>query len=195
MTCPFSVCYTENVVILGVDPGSERLGWAAVESEPIELLRWGMISNPRGPEKYNTYLNSTIGQITNDFPRVIGFTEPEAIVAETVPAGKLGSRSELVVAAITVCKTIAFQFGIPWYDVAANTAKKKLTGDGRATKATVKRAVFAQYPEMQESNQRWKKEQKKVGVRASGIPQDILDAIGIASVGATVIEERDGIIE
>lgn len=101
--------------ILGIDPGLIRLGIGALEykDEEISLITYGLISNPRGPESYNDFLNAGIHQICGDFPRLLDIIQPHMIVAETVPPGRLGSNSDSVMAAITVCKVIAYQFGIP----------------------------------------------------------------------------------
>lgn len=165
----------------------QRLGVGAVkiEGNSTKLLTYGMIAHPRdATTTFNEHLNAGVKQITADFPRLIDMVGPDVIYSEIVPVGRLGSNTELVVAAITACKVIAFQFGIEWKDIGANTIKKELTGDGKATKAQVKRAVFALYPKIEDQHKKIKRDQKSANEKQEGLPQDVMDAVGIAHVGA-----------
>jgi Holliday junction resolvasome RuvABC endonuclease subunit len=181
--------------ILGIDPGFTRLGVAvlSVEGGVSKLENVACIFHPPREQgvKFNEHLNKGIQQLVNDFPKVIDMARPNFIAAETVPAGRLGSNSELVVAAVTVCKTIAFQFGIEWKDIAANTIKKTVTGNDIATKATVKRAVFAQFPSLEEQHKKIRKDEKKAGTTVVGLPQDVFDAVAIALTGAKLREGEE----
>lgn len=175
------------MIVVGVDSGLTRLGLGAVkiEGDELDLLTYGMIAHPRSSDsKYNAHLNEGIRQIVDGFPRFLDIAHPTFIVGETVPPGRLGSNSELVVAAITSCKVIAFQFGIDWYDIAANTVKLQVTGDGRATKAKIRNTILDSFPLMAERHTKMKKEQKKDGEKAVGLPQDVFDAVAVAIAGA-----------
>jgi crossover junction endodeoxyribonuclease RuvC len=171
--------------IMGIDPGMQNLGLGLIEldGESIELINYGLIYHPQTAEKFNDHLDAGIAQIVNDFPKYLHLAQPAVIVSEYVPAGKLGSNDSLVTAAITTCKVIAFQFGVEWYSVAASTVKKGLTGDHRATKAKVRNAVIEAFPEIGEAHALEKQQQKQSGEKATGIPQDVFDAIAIASIG------------
>ena len=179
--------------VLGIDPGMNRLGYAGTENETeLNLYKFGMIHTPRAAQTFNQYLNEGIENIATEFPRVLMFTTPDIIVAETVPVGKLGSNSELVVASITVCKTIAFQWGIPWYDVAANTWQSKVVGQGvKVTKAKTRNATFAYFPALAEQHKLLKKEQKDEGEKAEGFPPDVTDAIAISIAGHIIYGNED----
>jgi Holliday junction resolvasome RuvABC endonuclease subunit len=177
------------MVILGIDPGMTRLGYGSVtvEGNEIELGLSGMISHPRDTAAlYNEYLNQGIAQIVEQFPVLLSIVQPTFIAAELVPAGRLGSRSELVVAAATAAKVIAFQWGIEWHDVAANTVKKTVAQDGNATKAKIRNAVMDAFPVLAERHKTAKEEQKQAGEKAVGIPQDVFDGIAIAIAGARI---------
>lgn len=175
-------------IILGIDPGLIRLGWGSVEvkGEELSLGLSGLIAHPRDTDApFNQYLNEGILQITEKFPVILSCVRPDVIYAETVPAGRLGSRSELVVAAATACKVIAFQWGIEWKDVAANTVKKIVAEDGKATKAQVRNAVLEAFPPIKIAHKRAKEDQKAEGVkRPEGIAQDVFDGIAVAISGA-----------
>lgn len=171
-----------------------RLGFAGVAQteDNIELITYGLISNPRNPtHKWNEHLNRSIHQVTDDLPRVLDLIRPDIIVAETVPAGRLGSNSELVVASITACKVIAFQFGIPWHDVGANTVKKQMTDDAKASKVKIRNAVFAQFPVVEERHLKIKREQKSEGEKMEGLPFDVFDAIAISVVGVKIHGDKN----
>lgn len=170
----------------------ERLGFGAIiNDEELTLHKWGMIQTPRYGQKFNEYLNEGIINITDMFPRVLMESDPDIIFAEIVPVGKLGSNSELVVASISVCKVIAHQWGIEWRDIAANTWQSKLLGEGvKSTKVKVRNAVFYHFPQMADKHKKLKNEQKREGDKAEGFAPDITDAIGIAIVGKTLVDDN-----
>lgn len=172
---------------LGIDGGFTRLGLGVVDLDgtKISLVTHGLIYNPRESQMaFNDHLNAGILRITTDFPRFLDLTRPDVIYGETIPAGRLGSNDSLVIAAVTTCKVIAFQFGIEWHDIAASTVKKELTGDGRATKTVVRDTVFGLFPVVEERHALLKQEQKDHGEKPTGLPQDVFDGIAIATVGA-----------
>ncbi len=153
-----------------------------------------MIAHPRDDAlTFNQHLNTGIQQIVTDFPKLIDAIQPTVICAEIVPSGRLGSNSELVVAAITSCKVIAFQFGIEWIDYGANTIKKQVTGDGKATKTLVRNTILDLFPAVKSRHALLKKEQKVAGEKAEGLPQDVFDGIAIALCGVKLMvpEEAD----
>lgn len=172
--------------ILGFDPGMTNLGFGAVreEDEQLFLVSYGLISNPRNPDQsFNAYINSGIAQITADLPRLLDITKPDLICSELVPPGRLGSNTELVVAAITTCKVIANQFGIEWKDIAANTVKKEVTGNDKATKTVVRNAVIAQFPQMGDRHKEIKADEKLAGLKPIGLLQDVFDGVAVAMAG------------
>lgn len=173
--------------VLGIDGGMTRLGLGAItytDEEP-GLITHGLIYHPRNDEMtFNDHLNSGIEQIVTSFPKALDLISPDIIIGETIPAGRLGSNDSLVIAAITTCKVIAFQFGIPWHDMAASTVKKGIAGDGRATKVQVRNAVIDVFPTVGITHQTLKKEQKENGEKPDGLPFDVFDALAIAVVGA-----------
>ncbi len=172
----------------------QRLGLAVVEYNPngkLVLLTHGLINNPRDTTSWGDYLNNSIEEILVDFSRFLGLTGPDVIVSERVPPGKLRASSELVFAAITVCKVLAYQWNVPWHDLAANTVKLTVTGDGNATKAKVKQAVTKRYPKLAEHHKKLREDQKKEGTKVVGLYQDVYDAIAIALTGANQLYEAN----
>jgi Holliday junction resolvasome RuvABC endonuclease subunit len=178
-----------DITILGIDPGMVRFGWGSVTLglNTVELGLSGMIAHPRDTDApFNQYLDEGIAQITDQFPVILSIVQPTFIVAETVPTGRLGSRSELVVAAITSAKVIAHQWGLPWHNMGANTVKKQITDDGNATKARIRNAVIELFPVLGEKHKAAKVEQKARGEKVDGIPQDVFDSIAVAMAGAKI---------
>lgn len=175
------------VSVLGIDPGMTNFGWGSVkvDDEEISLGLCGMISHPRDDATpYNEYLDAGIAQVCEQFPVILSLVQPDFIVAEYVPPGKLGSRSELVVAAATAAKVIAFQWGIEWIGMGASSWKKNVIGDSTATKATIRNSMINAFPSLGERHASQKKEQKSKGEKVVGIPQDVFDAVAISIAGA-----------
>jgi crossover junction endodeoxyribonuclease RuvC len=169
--------------ILGLDPGLGHLGFGVLSTDPYALTNMGIIPNIPDPLlKYNENLNNGIRHIAEQFQRILMIYDPREIAAEIVPVGKLGSRSESTVAAITVCKTLAFTYGLPWNDYGANTVKKTVTEDGNASKARVRNAILEMFPDWKEKHQSEKdKQRREEGMkRPPGIPQDAFDGSAIA---------------
>jgi crossover junction endodeoxyribonuclease RuvC len=169
--------------ILGLDPGLGHLGFGVVGTSPFELTTMGIIPNPVDPLLgYNENLNNGIRNIAQQFQRILMLYDPQEIAAEIVPVGKLGSRSETTVASITVCKTLAFTYGIPWTDYGANTVKKTVAGDGVATKAQVRNAILLLFPDWKDKHKAEKDKQRREESmkRPPGIPQDAFDGSAIA---------------
>lgn len=169
--------------LLGLDPGLEHLGFGVVNTSPFGLPNMGVIAHKKDPLlSYNEDLNLAIANIAEQFQRLLMLYDPKQIAAEIVPVGKLGSRSETTVASITVCKTLAFTYGIPWNEYGANTVKLSVTSDGKASKAQVRNAVLALFPEWQAVHKKEKQRQKtEEGMkRPPGIPQDAFDGAAIA---------------
>src|SRR5207237_1344801 len=103
------------------------------ETGALSLVHFGYLSHPRIENEYNRHLNNATQSLANVVPKLLHDFAPNQIAAELVPVGRLKSNTELVVAAITVVKVIAFQWGIPWRDFGANTIKKQVTDNGLAS--------------------------------------------------------------
>lgn len=171
--------------ILGIDPGLRRMGLAVIniddDTHELGLVYFGYISHERVEQEYNRHLNNALHSLTDTLPKLFHEFAPNKIAAEIVPVGRLKTNTELVVAAITVCKVIGFQWGIPWLDYGANTVKKMVTGNGLASKAEVKGAVITLFPELQKAHQEEQLKQKDEGLkRATGLPWDVYDACAVA---------------
>lgn len=186
-------------IILGIDPGNKRMGVAI-----LNLKKDGIVSlnhaevlfhENENNLKFNQYLNEGIYQLCDRFPLLLHTHRPDFIISEIIPVGRLGANTELNVAAITVCKTISWQWGLDWFDIAANTVKKIVTTDGRASKAKVKHEVVARFPHLETMNDELKKQQKLEGLSATGLAQDLYDAVAIAVAGAELHSQGKLVLE
>jgi len=168
--------------VLGFDPGMERLGFGIVDTDPFDLTYMGVIANPPDHTKgWNENVDAGIKNITEQFPRIMMLYDPQVIVSELLPPGKLGSRSETTRAAISTCKAMAYLYGIPWINYGANTIKETIAGDGTASKARVRNAILELFPQWKIKHQDEKNKQKKEGLkRPPGIPQDAFDGAAAA---------------
>lgn len=174
------------ITILGVDPGAQNFGWAAVtlEDSVISLGLCGLIQTPRSEYPgYNDYLDAMVAQVSEQFPVILSLVQPQMIYSEYVPPGRLGSRSELVTAASSVAKTIAFQWGVEWHGIAASSWKKIVLDDSTATKARIRNHMLDCFPSLASRHKQQKEEQKAKGEKAIGVPQDVFDALGVAIAG------------
>jgi Holliday junction resolvasome RuvABC endonuclease subunit len=176
----------------------ERLGYGVVSlNDDLELINFGMINTPRTDQEYNQFLNEGIIHIANEFPKLLMVTEPDIILAEYVPPGKLGTRNELTAVSVAVCRVIAHQWGIEWRGIADSTWKSKVVGKRDATKAQTRNAVFSHFPTMADQHKLLKKQQKAEGLKPDGFPADVTDGIAIAIAGTMIYDietqERSGI--
>lgn len=172
--------------VLALDPGFRRCGYAEAFKDdytPLTLGLAGTIENVREDETFNEYLNQGIKNIVDRFTYLLSLTSPDIIVAELVPVGRLGSRSELVVAGITACKVVAYQADLPWTDIAANSYKKAITGNGNATKGEVKRKMYELFPHLKELDKQERAKQKEAGENVTGFPADMYDAVALSVHG------------
>jgi len=172
--------------VLALDPGFAKMGYAEAyidENNSITLGLAGTIENVREDETFNEYLNVGIKNIVDRFSYLLSLTSPDIIVAELVPVGRLGSRSELVVAGITACKVVAYQAELPWTDVAANSYKKTITGNGNATKGEIKRKMYEIFPHLKELDKQERATQKEAGDKVTGFPADLYDAVALGVWG------------
>jgi Holliday junction resolvasome RuvABC endonuclease subunit len=186
------------VSILGVDPGAQNFGWAAVslEDKELSLGLCGLIQTPRSEYPgYNDFLDACVAQITEQFPVILSLVQPDLIYSEYVPPGRLGSRSELVTAASSVAKTIAFQWGIEWHGIAASTWKKTVLDDSTATKARIRNHMLDCFPSLADKHALQKAQQKAEGEKATGIPQDVFDSLGIAIAGCKLYDDKSNLIK
>jgi crossover junction endodeoxyribonuclease RuvC len=147
--------------ILGIDPGLNTTGYGVVElhGREVRLVEAGVV---RGKTKGS--LAARVREIHEGVTDVIASLKPAAVALE-----KLYSHYDRPTTAILmghargVIVLAAAQAGIPVHDYAATQVKKTLTGNGRAPKSQMQRAICHEF-----------------GLAAPPEPPDVADAMAIA---------------
>lgn len=128
------------MLVLGVDPGSVRTGWALVEgtaSSPV-MLRADVIALPR-----SLGFSLRLAALKEQFDAVLDLQRPDVAVVES-PFHGINARSALQLAhARGVILAALGQRSIPVEEYSPATIKKTVTGSGRADKDQVRRMVQA----------------------------------------------------
>ena len=128
------------MLVLGVDPGSVRTGWALIEgtaSSPV-MLRADVIALPR-----SLGFSLRLAALKDQFDAVLDLQLPDVAVVES-PFQGVNPRSALQLAhARGVILAALGERGIPVEEYAPATIKKTVTGSGRADKDQVRRMVQA----------------------------------------------------
>ncbi len=126
--------------ILGIDPGLNATGYGAIEisDRDVVLLEGGVIR----PGSAEEPLEERLSTLYDGIIEVLDEFRPEAMALE-----KLYSHYEHPSTAIlmghargVICLASA-QKGVPVYNYAATEIKSSLTGNGRATKEQMQRAI------------------------------------------------------
>jgi crossover junction endodeoxyribonuclease RuvC len=158
-------------VILGIDPGLERTGYAVIAGRrpPLRLVEAGLIRlDPRHS------LSERLAELADALQHLIETRTPHTMVCEAIYAHYKHPRTAILMAhARGVILAIARKAGLELVTVSATQAKKALTGNGRASKIQVQRGVATAF-------------------RLKGVlePHDVADAAAIALCGAHVLVSK-----
>ena len=152
------------MIVLGMDPGAIRCGWACLEKEgeDLSVKDSGTLGLERQPqEKYQAYKLRLI-QFWLKEGRLLLNHKPTRLVTEIVPAVGGGNfvvatQSQLAAVVVTVVQVLAYQQNIPVVQVSANTVKKRIGGKHNASKAMVRKGVQEIMPETKSKDKEWKK--------------------------------------
>lgn len=149
-----------GTVVLGVDPGSHRCGWAVVRGGPgaYSALDYGCLTPPAhcpAGERME-YIHSQLGEIIAKY-------QPTELSIEKLFFNRNVTSCILVAEARGVVMLAAQQAGLSIHEYMPADIKKALTGTGRATKAEVTLMVMAY-----------------LGLTEKPKPDDTADALGIA---------------
>jgi crossover junction endodeoxyribonuclease RuvC len=168
------------VRVLGIDPGMQRLGVAFVEDGQLTSI--GTIGyRLDGRLTFNENLNAALDVLYGAFSPILRNRRPDEAAAEIVPLGHRLHNSEVLCGLISVCKVMCRMNGIPWADYGANTVKKEVAGDGRASKAAVRAAIFAEWPEWKLRDAEFRDRERSEGaLHPKGYPWDAWDAAAVA---------------
>lgn len=133
------------MLILGVDPGINVTGYALVEkrrcSNALKLREGGVI---RG--KGLGTLPTRIQEIYRNLAEIIEQWRPEAMALEEVYSHYERPKTAIIMGHVrgVICLAAA-ENGIPVFSYSATTVKKTLTGNGRASKGQMQRAIQLEF--------------------------------------------------
>jgi crossover junction endodeoxyribonuclease RuvC len=146
------------VLILGVDPGLTRCGYALVDSNKNEAVLYGLFTTAAGTDP-----RDRVGSIAKSLEQVIDTHKPEAIALERVFA-QANLRSVMGVAQISgALMYLAHGRDVPLHFYTPSEVKAAVTGNGRATKDQVKQMVM-----------------RLLNIEELNGPPDIADALAVA---------------
>lgn len=151
---------TKNRRILGVDPGLNITGYGVIDvtSGQVRLLEAGVV---RSRAKS---LETRVKDIYDGIHEIVTSFSPEALALEDLYSLYERPKTAILMghARGAICLAAA-QAGIPVCAYAATKIKKMLTGNGRADKSQMQRAI-----------------QSEFGLSALPEPPDVADALAIA---------------
>ncbi|HYU20229.1 MAG TPA: crossover junction endodeoxyribonuclease RuvC [Chloroflexota bacterium] len=150
--------------ILGVDPGLTRTGWALVvaDGHAYRLLGAGVVAPPPKGE-----LATRLAEGYRRFTLVLEECRPDLIVMEDVFTAPRYPQAALKMAHLRGVLCLAAALAkVDVVSLTATTVKRRLTGNGHASKEQVQRMVF-----------------ELCEVRAGKMPSDLSDAVALAIAG------------
>ena len=129
--------------ILGVDPGTRRLGYGVVEisaaggaERGIAYVECGVIAAPTdGP------MSARLGVVCAELAEVIAELSPHVIALELAFTGKNAASALKLGLSRGAVMLLAAQRGVPVFEYAPAKVKRVVVGSGRATKEDVQRRV------------------------------------------------------
>lgn len=128
-------------IILGIDPGYDRLGWGVLQqsNDGFTLLGYGAIRTQKGEALLQRY-----AQIIGELGLLLKKFNPAQAAIETLFFSKNKSTALAVSEARGVILATLLQRDIQIYEYSPGTIKLAVTGSGRADKAAVDKMLRMQ---------------------------------------------------
>lgn len=143
------------------------MGWSIIEGDgtnPPKYIASGIfgLSRDKDLTSYQDHKLELIDKSQDDAYYVLNTFEPEAVVNEIIPAVgggnfKNATQDQLAMASLSVWQAMAFMFELPVHQIGANTVKRKIAGDGKATKVKVRNGVLRLLPDLEPRRYEWTK--------------------------------------
>ena len=150
------------MIVAGIDPGLQRTGYAVLRrarATRVAVVDAGIITSDNGLE-----LPQRLVQIAEGLVAVFAEHNPQLVAVEELYARYKHPRTAILMGhARGLVLLAAARRDIPVRNFSATAIKKSLTGNGRASKVQVQRAV-----------------QVTLGLREQPDPPDVADAIAVA---------------
>jgi crossover junction endodeoxyribonuclease RuvC len=121
--------------VLGIDPGTLRLGYGVIECEGPARVRYvecGVISAPAREARCDR-----LAEIGRGLRELLGEVRPDAVAMEEAFYGKNVQATLALGEARGVALFVTAEHGVPVSGYAPATVKQTVVGHGRATKAQV----------------------------------------------------------
>ena len=147
-------------VVLGVDPGLTRCGFAGLRTHAggIDVLAMGVITSPSEMD-----VARRLATLHQDFDALLSEVEPSAVAVERVFFQSNVSTAMSVAQASGVVLALASMRGIPVVQYSPSQVKSAVAGSGTADKLSVQKMV-----------------QRRLGLQSLPEPADAADAAAIA---------------
>jgi len=131
-------------VILSLDPGSSKIGWAVINNNGL-VLDYGLLSPVEDVPKslgFNLKMNLLIRRLIPEFESIIRKHKVTHVAWEIVPSfGSMANR-EHVQATATTLKVIALKKKLPYQQFTPQSWHKKALDKAKCTKDEVKSWVL-----------------------------------------------------
>ena len=125
--------------VLGIDPGIQRTGYAVLErtGSSVRVHEAGVISTTTRAE-----LPERLVEIDTHLESILAEHRPELVAVESLYAHYRHPRTAILMGhARGIVLLAAARHGLAVHDLAATQVKQSVTGNGRASKVQVQRAV------------------------------------------------------
>lgn len=133
---------------MSIDPGFRRLGWtqwSGVEVESSNLREY----RERGKtEKFAAYRTEGVEDFTDFFLSVVEGNE--FVVFETMPLNNITTQRVLTSMIVGVILSSNHMLDVKSHEISAIEVKNRVTGNPKASKAVVRRAVFEAFPDLRQ---------------------------------------------
>jgi len=146
-------------IVLGLDPGLERLGFGVVckQGSRLSPVAFGVIKTPPGP------IGERLRLIETGVEELIKLHQPAALVTERLFFAKNATTAFDVAKALGVALCVAARHGLETQEITPPEVKKAVTGQGNADKRQVQFMVT-----------------RLLGLAETPKPDDAADALAVA---------------
>lgn len=127
-----------NTRVLGIDPGTHRIGWGIVDGTPSrsDLVGAGCIELPKGTGTAEYLL-----KIQSEIENLLLKYQPAKVGIEALFVQKNLKTAMTVAEARGVILYTFAKYNLPWTELSPNTIKSSVAGAGNAGKLEVERMV------------------------------------------------------
>lgn len=141
-----------SLIIASFDQAIAKTGWVALKDK--DILNLGKITTEQVASGFEDILQRAT-ELYSKAQDIIAIVRPDIVVHEMpiVQMKKKGMHSDSPVVAATAIRCAALSMDVPVMQIQNQSAKLHLTGNRGATKADIKKAVDALYPDVKGFNE------------------------------------------